>query len=559
MIKWKENYDKPSTMQGVLKNVMVDKNMTKDKFMDFVNINIKPVSPFALANMETCVDEIKKHKNIFIIGDYDCDGVTATSIMYIGLKQYGFDVTTRLPDRIKDGYGAKCYMVDEAIEAGCDCIITVDNGIAAIDVYKYAMEKGITFIVTDHHQPGSELPGQFVIDPWITEDYPMKSICGALVAYKFIHALLQNDDCNIDESLDKELISLAAIATVADIMDLIGENRYYVNEGLKYIKISDNEGIKALFKASKINKDSFRAEDIAFKLAPAVNSAGRLKSPGIALKLFLTDDVVEATNYAKELVKLNNVRKEKTADVMNNVEVNEDDKVLIVTLKDIGAGLLGPIASSLAEHYHKPCFALAEKDGMLSGSGRSANGYDIFNVINNNRNFLSGGGHKQAAGVKLSNENIDKFRELCNEDYTGFEKTAGIDEVTKNAICELDINLITDSLINNLNMLEPYGKGNEKPTFILKHVRLKDISFIGKNESTLKFRACSDSSCDCIDAIGFSNISDKYKELGNPKNLDILCTIGYNGWMGRNTKQIMIEDIRLPESYGSEDLDLNRL
>jgi single-stranded-DNA-specific exonuclease len=193
------------------------------------------------------------------------------------------------------------------------------------------------------------------------------------------------------------------------------------------------------------------------------------------------------------------------------------------------------------------------------GSGRSANGYDIFNVINNNRNFLSGGGHKQAAGVKLSNENIDKFRELCNEDYAGFEKTAGIDEVTKNAICELDINLITNSLIDNLNMLEPYGKGNEKPTFILKHVRLKDISFIGKNESTLKFKACSDSSCDCIDAIGFSNISDKYKELGSPKNLDILCTIGYNGWMGRNTKQIMIEDIRLPESYGSEDLDLNRL
>ena len=557
MIEWKENYNKPSTMQEVLKNVMADKNMSKDKFIDFIKINIKPVSPFALTNMEKCINEIKKHKKIFIIGDYDCDGITATSIMYIGLKQYGFDVITRLPDRINDGYGAKCYMVDEALDAGCDCIITVDNGIAAIDVYEYANNKGIAFIVTDHHQPGDKLPGQFVIDPWTTDEYPMKSICGALVAYKFIHALLQDDSGNIDTDLDKELISLAAIATVADIMELVGENRYYVSEGLKYIVASDNEGIKALLKESKINKNSFCAEDIAFRLAPAINSAGRLKNPGIALKLILTDDVVEATGYAKELIKLNNIRKEKTREVMNNVDINENDKVLIVTLKDIGAGLLGPIASSIAEHYHKPCFALAEHDGILSGSGRSANGYDIFNVINNNRDFLSGGGHKQAAGVKLSDENIDKFKKLCNEDYIGFEKTAGVNVVTKDAVCELDVGLITDRLINNLNQLEPYGKGNEKPLFILKHVRLNNISFIGKNESTIKFIAYMGNNY--VDAIGFSNICDKYKELGKPDKLDILCTIGYNTWMGRNTRQIMIEDIRLPESYGSEDLDLHRL
>lgn len=557
MIEWKENHSRAMTMQDVLKNVMADKNMNKDEFMDFIKINIKPVSPFKLANMQLCIDEIKKHKKIFIIGDYDCDGVTATSIMYIGLKKYGFDVITRLPDRVKDGYGAKCYMVDEAIEAGCDCIITVDNGIAALDVYEYAKEKNIAFIVTDHHQPLNSIPGKFVIDPWITDDYPMKNICGALVAYKFIYALLQDDSDNIDEDLNKEIVSLAAIATVADIMDLVGENRYYVNEGLKYIASSDNEGIKALFKESKLNKNSFCAEDIAFRLAPAVNSAGRLESPGIALNLFLTDDVTEATSYAKKLIKLNELRKEKTRDVMNNVNVDDNDKVIIVTLKDIGAGLLGPIASSIAEHYHKPCFALAENGEDLAGSGRSANGYNIFNVIDTNRDFLSGGGHKQAAGVKLKSVDKDKFKKLCNEDYIGFEKTAGINKVTKNAVCELDISLITDRLINNLNQLEPYGKGNEKPCFILKHAKLSNINFLGKNESTIKFTAGNGGHS--VEAIGFSSICEKYKELGNPEKLDILCTVGYNTWMGRNTRQIMIEDIRLPESYGSEDLDLHRL
>ena len=542
-MKWKIKYMKPVNETGILRNIKNDKNMDDEEFKKFIKCSEEIIDPYKLVNMDKCVEEIKKHKKILVSGDYDADGIMATVIMYIGLKQYGFDVCVHIPER-SDGYGIKNDIVDKAERLGCDCIITVDNGIACKTVCDYAKEKNIAIIITDHHQPTKELPCEFVVDPQI-QDYPVSNICGAFVAYKFISAFVE-----LDEARKHELIEFATIATVADVMPLVGENRTLVHKGLQYIKRSNNAGIRALLNILRVDRKSIEASTISFSLSPVINASGRMDSPMIAYNTFITENDGEASSLAKKLCSLNEERKKMQLEVVNAMQVDDSTDFIIANIQDAKAGILGLIAQEVTKKFGKPCFALTKHGKYLGGSGRSINNFNIFNLIDNHRDIVFGGGHAEAAGIGLEEANLAEFQEICNKEYREYMKDYDSDAGMIEAICEIDISMITDKLINNLNCLEPCGNNNIKPVFYT-NVIVEDAHIIGKNKNALKFIA-RQNGC-TISAIGFNNICEKYEAFGEPSKLDILYTVGYNYWNDSRTKQIMLIDIRMPEKKGSED------
>lgn len=469
--------------------------VTDDEIEYYLNARISDMhDPFVMKDMEAACGIIKAAiedgKAIRVIGDYDIDGVCATTILVKGLSSVGGNVSYRLPDRIKDGYGLNINMIDEAKADGIDLIITCDNGIAASKEIKYAKDLGIDVVVTDHHEiPFEEHdgiktsilpPADAVVDPHRDDDdYPYKTICGGMVAYKLILAL-QKKYFNIKESLTDELLDFAAFSTIGDIMPLADENRIAVKYGLNSMKNTANLGLSALIDATGVKRDSLSVYHIGFILGPCINSVGRLESAETALKLFLTDDVNEAKELSKKLKDTNDIRKnimdEKIKEAIDLVENNKDghdyskDTVLVVFINDCHESLAGLIAGKLREHFVKPSIVFTDAEEGIKGSGRSIECYNIFEELTKCKElFTKFGGHPMAAGLSMPRENLEKLREMINKNSTLTEA----DLVDKLSIdIDMPINYVSMKLINEIDRLAPYGTGNPSPLFAQKNLKI---------------------------------------------------------------------------------------
>lgn len=502
--------------------------------------------------VEILAEKIDEEKQIRIIGDYDIDGVNATYILQEGLSGLGAHVDTDIPDRIKDGYGLNIDLINRALDDGVDTIITCDNGIAAADEIAYGKKNGLTVIVTDHHEvPYVEMNGEkeyllpmadAVVDPHRADcGYPFKGLCGAAVAYKLIEALynvMQRDPEDVDYLMEN-----VAIATVGDVMDLTGENRIFVKQGLEMLKRTKNQGLKALIECTGIDVERLSAYHIGFVLGPCINASGRLDTAKRALELLNAKTRREAVMLAEDLKALNDSRKEMTEKgVEEAVQMIEstslkDDKVLVVYLPDCHESIAGIIAGRIKERYYRPTFVLTKAEEGVKGSGRSIESYDMFAQMCRCRAlFTKFGGHKLAAGLSLEEGNVERFRETIND-------LADLTEEDLQMKVSIDMLLpfpyITEQLIGELQLLEPFGKGNTKPLFAERNLRVISPRIFGKNRNVLKCRL-EDASGNQMEAVYFGDVEACLKAMEEKQIMSFTYYPSVNEYMGRRTLQLTI-------------------
>ena len=529
-----------------------------------------------MKDMDKAIDILKEKiledKKIRVIGDYDIDGVNATYILLEGLERLGADVDSDIPDRISDGYGLNRHLVERAYEAGVDTLITCDNGIAAADEIAYGKEMGMTVIVTDHHEvPFDEQDGEkryrippadAVMDPKQPDClYPFKGLCGAAVAYKLMEALWESmgkDSADLDD-----LIENVAIATIGDVMDLEDENRIFVKEGLQMLRRTKNPGLKALIECTGIDKDSLNSYHIGFVLGPCINAGGRLDTAKRALELLRAGTQKEADILAGDLKALNDSRKDMTEKAVKQAEEQVEttsiskDKVLVVYLPDCHESLAGIVAGRIRENYYKPVFVLTDAEEGVKGSGRSIDGYHMYEELNKCKELLTKfGGHRLAAGLSLPKENVGKFREILNKNCTLTEEEMK-EKVTIDM--EMPFGCVTEGLVKELELLEPFGKGNTKPVFAARGVTLLGARILGKNRNVLKLQVQDVNGCR-IEAMLFHHAEEFLGELeeqygktevdallkGRGRQIRVSMTYypDMNEYMGKKTPQIVVTHYR---------------
>ena len=518
--------------------------------------------------VEILMEKIREGAPIRIIGDYDIDGVCATYILLEGLKGLGAVADTDIPDRITDGYGLNRHLIDRAFEAGTDTIITCDNGIAAAEEIAYGKGLGMTVIVTDHHEvPFDEEDGEkkyhlppadAVVDPKRTDcSYPFKGLCGAAVAYKLMEALYEamgKDSSDIDYLMEE-----VAFATVGDVMDLTGENRIFVRQGLEMLQSTSNLGLRALMECTGIDRKAVNTYHIGFVLGPCLNASGRLDTAKRALALLEAGAKQEADVLAGDLKALNDSRKEMTEEAVRQaaeqVEHTEAgrQKVLVLYLPDCHESIAGIVAGRIRERYCRPVFVITDSGEMAKGSGRSIEAYHMYEEMNKCRNlFVKFGGHKLAAGLTLKKENIEKFRQdinaVCTLTETDMTEKVSID-------MQMPFSCVTEELLEELKLLEPFGKGNTKPVFAEKNVSIVSCRLIGKNRNMLRMRLCDGAGTDMDavyfgDAVGFleevgerygKTVRDHFFEDGYRRiRLSVTYYPSVNEYMGQKTMQIVV-------------------
>ena len=516
--------------------------------------------------------KIRENKKIRVIGDYDIDGVMSTYILTDALKSCGARVDNAIPDRIADGYGLNERLITEAKEAGVDTILTCDNGIAAGAEIALGKSLGITVIVTDHHEvPYDEtaegriykLPcADAVVNPKQEDcSYPFKGLCGAGVAYKLVQVLFEELGRSREEIL--HYLPYAAFATVGDVMDLIGENRILVKEGLERLRRTDNKGLHALMMQNQLLPENIKAYHIGFILGPCLNASGRLDTAVRALRLLQARDEKEAVELAKDLTDLNASRKDMTAkgveqaDLLAAEAVSAGDKVLVLFLPDCHESLAGIIAGRIREKYNRPVFVLTRSEEGVKGSGRSIECYSMYEELCKVKElFTRFGGHPMAAGLSLAEENVPVLRRRLNE-LTALTEEDFIPKIMIDV--PMPIDYITPELVEQLSLLEPFGKGNEKPVFADKGLALLSARILGKNRNVCKMQVRS-SLGRVMEAMYFGDteqlttyLAEKYTKDavralfdGRPQGTPIVMSMVYypeiNHFNGRDTLQIVVKN-----------------
>ncbi len=512
----------------ILARLAINRGVTsKEQLEQYLNPSFKYLhSPYSMKDIKKASSileqKIKEGKAIRIIGDYDVDGVMATYILYTALKQCGANVDYEIPDRIKDGYGINIQIVENAINDGIDTILTCDNGIAAREQVAFGKEKGMTIIITDHHDIpiGEPLPPANAIVNPKQEDctYPFEGICGAVVAYKLVEVLYETFGFK-GQALE-QFLEFAAIATVCDVMDLTDENRVIVKCGLEKLNVTTNIGLQELILVNQLNGSKLSAYHLGFVIGPCINASGRLESAKIALRLFLTKERKEASLLAMELKRLNEERKDMTEQNLKKaIELVEEQnllehKVLVVFLKECHESLAGIIAGRLRERYNRPTIVLTRGKEGLKGSGRSIEEYSMFEEISKCKQYLSKfGGHPMAAGLSLPEENLSAFIKALNE-TTSLTEEDLIPKISFDMV--LPFEQISIPLIEEIDILEPYGKGNTKPIFAIKDVFITAARVIGKEQNMLRLTVRSSSSNKTYTAMLFRGF-DQFAECVNEK------------------------------------------
>lgn len=522
--------------------------------------------------VEILTEKIRTGERVRIIGDYDIDGINATYILLEGLEYLGGEVDTDIPDRMKDGYGLNKSLIDRALDDGIDTIITCDNGIAATEEIAYGKEMGMTIIVTDHHEVPYEdregvryyklPPADAVVDPKQEMCmYPFKELCGAAVAYKLVEALLEVNGKDV-EDVDY-LMENVAVATVGDVMDLVGENRIFVKQGLEMLKHTRNLGLKALMECNGLETKRLSAYHIGFVIGPCLNASGRLDTAKRALELLCARTKKEADILAGDLKALNDSRKEMTQiaveEAISQVEENgmQENSVLVVYLPHCHESLAGIVAGRIRERYYKPVFVLTGAKEGIKGSGRSIEAYHMYEKLNECKEFLTKfGGHKLAAGLSMKEADLEAFRNKLNA-----KADLSREDLTEKVLIDMQMPFlgVTQALVEELELLEPFGKGNTKPVFAERNVEFLKAWILGKNRNILKFRV-KDANQTEMDAIYFGDAEKMidYMEkqfgkrateqvfAGGAAGIKMAVTYypGINEYMGRKSLQITILNYR---------------
>lgn len=540
-------------------------------------------SPWLLKDMDKAVevllDALEQDKTIRVIGDYDVDGICSAYILTKGLKSLGAKVDTAIPHRIRDGYGLNDHLIEMAKEDGVELIITCDNGIAAAQQIELAASLGIDVIVTDHHEvpyvteDGVESsrrellpPALAVVDPKRADcNYPFKGICGGVVVYKFMQAVLdrvQKEPGKAGETLAdtmEELLEFAAFATVCDVMELKDENRIIVKEGLKRLRNSRNLGLTALMEVNGLEPSKLSAYHLGFVLGPCLNATGRLDTAKRALELLQSDTKMEAMNAAKELTELNNSRKNLTLLGVEQAESYirehhmEDDKVLVVYLPEVHESLAGIIAGRIREHYNRPTFILTKGEEGVKGSGRSIDNYHMFDAMTQVQQlFTKYGGHKLAAGLSMEEENVGRLREALNANCHLTEE----DFVPKVHIdVPMPLVYANEKLAEELELLEPFGVGNPKPLFAQRDLIFLSGFKMGANQTSARFRVRTPEG-GTEQMVMFRNLEvfekflDEKYGAGSAERLyggdgdfavSVVYQLGLNTYRGKTEKQLIIQ------------------
>lgn len=578
----KLDYKKMSQRYGITElmcKLIVNRDITDDEIIkSYINPSLENLhDPRTMKDVEKAAnilkDKIKNNEKIRIVGDYDVDGVISVYILYSALKICNADVDYEIPDRIKDGYGINTNILKLAKEDNIDTILTCDNGIAAIDAIKYAKDMGMTVIVTDHHdipfvedEDGNRTfissEADAIINPKQSEcGYKFKQLCGAGVAFKLMQVLYE--ELGISKEELYKFIEYLAIATVCDVVDLIDENRIFVKHGLEKINKTTNLGLNALREECEISDKTITVYHLGFIIGPCINASGRLDSAKKGLKLLLSENEKEATLLAKELVKLNEERKDMTMKgVEDAIEIVQssgiiNDKVFVIYLPHIHESLAGIIAGRIREKYNVPVMVLTKGEHGAKGSGRSIEEYDMFEELVKCKDLLDKfGGHPMAAGFSLPEDKIDEFRRRLNENTTLSDEDL-LKKITIDTVLPLDS--IDYEIIEDIGKLEPFGKANSKPLFGEKNVNIIKASVLGKNKNVLKLRMKTNHGR-TMDAIYFgdidefeNHIADKYSDeelqklydgAYNDVRLDMVFYPGINEYNGNVSIQIILQNYR---------------
>lgn len=544
----------------VIARIMRNRDVVGDKAInEYLNGTLSDIPSWSLLKdidkaVEILAQKIREKAKIRIIGDYDIDGVTATYILLKGLKRVQANVDTYIPDRISDGYGIHEHLIRQAAQDGIDTILTCDNGISAAREITQAKETGMTVIVTDHHEIPFEdtargrnyklPPADAIINPKQPGcAYPNKNICGAVVAMKLVFALYRK--FGIPKEEKEEYLEPAAIATVGDIMDLQGENRILVKEGLARLPHTKNKGLRALINAIGLENQKITSYDIGFRLGPCINASGRIDTAMRSLALLQAESEEEAATLAGDLKALNDSRKALTEegmkeafDMIDNSSMKKD-KVLVVFLPDCHESIAGIIAGRVRERYHRPSFVLTRGEKMVKGSGRSTESYSMYEEMVKCGDLLEEfGGHPMAAGLSLKEENVDAFRRAMNEKCTLTES----DLIPKIVIdVPMPVSYISKEFVRQLSVLEPFGKANGKPLFAQKDLRVLKVGIYGKNQNTVKLQLMDPSGA-VMDGVYWGNAQEFAEFARKHEQISVTYYPKINSYMGRETLQIVIQN-----------------
>lgn len=548
----------------MLARMMINRGLSPEEIPEYLDGTLLN-SPHLMKDLDKAAGilaaKIREQKKIRVIGDYDIDGVNATYILVKGIRRCGGTVDAAIPDREKDGYGINEHLIDLAKEDGIDCIITCDNGIAAGDAVRHAKELSMTMIVTDHHDvPYIEENGKkrylipeadAVVNPK-QEDcgYPYPLLCGAVVAWKLIIALYELFSVPTEEA--DLFYENAAFATVGDVVDLTGENRVIVRNGLKHLQKTNNPGMKALILKSDVAPEELRAYHIGFILGPCINASGRLDTAKRSLSLLLAESEGEASACAEELIALNRSRKDMTekgvvdAEELIQREGLLDNPVLVIFLPNCHESLAGIIAGRIREHWNRPVFVLTKGEDCIKGSGRSIPEYSMFDEMTKvNDLFLKYGGHPMAAGLSLEEKNVPEFSRRINECCT-LTKENLLPKIRFDMV--LPLRYVTEELMEELHKMEPFGKGNEKPLFALRDAQVISANVFGKKQNVLKLKLRhQDTEMEAIrfgDPEELISLIEERKTASSPATVSLIYYPKINEYQGRRTLQINIVDYR---------------
>ena len=515
-------------------------------------------SPWLMKDMRKAVDILKEkisaQAKIRIIGDYDIDGVTSTYVLLKGLTRIGGKVDTYIPDRVADGYGIHEHLINRAEEDGIDTIVTCDNGIAAAAEIDMARKKNMTVIVTDHHEiPYRKIngtrqvllpPADAILNPKQSDcDYPEKGLCGAVVAFKLIIALYE--EYGISRKELEDYYELAAIATVGDVMDLQGENRILVKEGLRRLKDTENIGLRELIRANGLEDMKITSYHVGFVLGPCINASGRLDTAARSLALLNAKDREKAARLAGDLTALNQSRKALTEkgkeEAIQMVETTSlgQDRVLVIFLPDCHESIAGIIAGRIREKYHRPSIVLTRGETGIKGSGRSIEGYSMFEELVKCADLMTQfGGHPMAAGLSMEEKNVEEFRRRLNENCTLTEE-----DLRPKVIIDvpMPVSYITRELIEQISLLEPFGKGNTKPVFAQKGLRVLESRVFGKNRNVAKVKLM-DPSGTVMDGVYFGEVEEFVRFIDGKDTISVTYYPEINIFRGRESIQIVIQN-----------------
>lgn len=495
------------SVHPVITRVLVNRGVVEEKEMaEFLHPDLEQLhDPFLMKDMEKAVlllqEAIDEKKKILIIGDYDIDGIQSTYILHQGLQRLGANVDYRIPHRIEDGYGINLSMIQEAVEQQIDLIITCDNGISAMEAIQAGKQAGMTIIITDHHdvpyveEEGRKKemipPADAVINPKQEDcNYPFAGLCGGAVAWKVMVALYQK--LGYEKEVMEQFLEHVGFATIGDIMELQGENRVLVTYGLRQIQQTKNIGMEALIQRCGLEKSGINAYQIGFVLGPCMNAGGRLETADMCVKLLEETDIKKATAIAAELVALNEERKLMTQQGVEQAlleaekQMKENAKVLVIYLPQLHESLAGIVAGRIKEQFYRPTLVLTNTTEGAKGSGRSIEGYNMYQCLVAVKHRLTKfGGHPMAAGLSLPIANIDIVRKELNEKANLTEE-----DLHKKVWIDMAIPFqhLTEDLIRQLDLLEPFGNGNGKPVFAQKKVSIQKGRFIGKQNNYLSLQ-----------------------------------------------------------------------